>query len=254
MIKKLICTAAALLAGVMLSVNAAAVSLSALPLASEKECGYQSLEKNVTLKANLEIEEDELFVIPRGKRLKLAGEKTLTLNGKLYIENGGSLVIESGEFLLGENAAVFSNGKINVKSGGRLTAAKGSSLVVSPVGSLSVKGGIYTSLEADCIACLGKYSGSKDGIKAEILSAVSFSETDIYNAVYEDFRAYDADGAKKLFPTDIGIDEKQENPSGGTLSVMRFFCGNGQTIEVITHGQLDGKTGIIGGIHVTFGK
>ncbi len=53
MIKKLICTAAALLAGVMLSVNAAAVSLSALPLASEKECGYQSLEKNVTLKADL---------------------------------------------------------------------------------------------------------------------------------------------------------------------------------------------------------
>ena len=45
MLKKLICTAAALLAGVMLSVNAAAVILSALPLASEKECGYQSLEK-----------------------------------------------------------------------------------------------------------------------------------------------------------------------------------------------------------------
>lgn len=252
MLKNILSLLFAAFACIALSVNAAAAKLSALPLSDWDDCGYQSLEKNVTLKTDLVIDENEILVIPNGKRLKLTDEKTVTLNGKLYIENGGSLVIESGELLLVEEAAVFSNGKISVKSGGKVSVSENASLIVSPTGSLSLKGEMYRSLYADCVACFGKYSGSGQGIKTEIISAVSFSRTDFYNSVYEDFKTYSADEAKKLFP-DIGIDSSQENPSGGMLSAIRFFCGNGQTVELLIHGELDGKRGIVSGINVNVG-
>ncbi len=251
--KKLISMLLAVVMFFAMPVGASAMSMSRLPLAEEENCDYKALEKDVTLKTDLTIEEDEILVIPNGKKITLKNEKSITLNGKLFIEEGGSLIIDSGEFLISGGAAVFSGGKINVKKSGTLTAAADSSMIVSPSGSLSLKGEAYIDLESACVVCLGEYSGSPEGVKAEIIGAVSFAETDIFSKVFEDYKTYGTDTACELFPKDIAINKLQSNPSGGIKTQIRLFCSNGQTIRLAIHGDIEGENAILNGMFVKIG-
>lgn len=250
--KKIITIISALIVGALLSVTAFAADLSVLPLAEEDGCVCQCLEKSVTIKRNLTIGENEILVIPSGKRLKLTNDKTLTVNGQLYIENGGSLIIESGTLSLAENSALFSNGRISVKKNGNVAVQSNASFVVSPTGSLSLKGTLEASIDTGCVACLGKYSGSAEGIKAEIISAASFGYDYYYNTCYN-VTAYTEKEAKKLFPK-ITLDKSQDALIGGVHTYIRFFCDNGNTISLLFNGELENSTkmGAINGLRVCY--
>lgn len=248
--KKIVSVLLIFVMALMTSVSAYAVDLSRLPLTSESECDYQVVEKSFTLKADLIIEKNEALVIPKGKRVTITNGKTVTLNGKLFIEQGGSLIINSGILLINSGAAMFSNGKVYIKSDGILEIMPDSSFVVSSMGSVTQKGKINAALKSACVACLGKYIGSQKGIKTEIINAVSFTETDVLNGIYEDFKIYTSKGAQKLFPKNIAMNKYQYSPSSGIETIVRFFCDNGQVIELIIHGGLDGKNGILNGIHI----
>ena len=249
--KKLTSILIVLILTITTAINAAAIDLSRIPTVTPNECDYSILNKNVIVKADLTIKEDEVFVIPKGKRFVIKNNKEFTVNGKLFIENGAELTVESGSMVINENASVLSYGIINIKSKSELFCMTDSILIVSPTGSLNNWGKIHADLNSSAVVCLGEGSNLDNGIKADILIAVSYIETDVFNNIYDNFNTYTAKEAKELFPENASISDVQYNPSGGMISTIRFFCDNGQVIELQQYGDINsGKYAQINGFHI----
>lgn len=249
--KKLTSLLIMLILTIATAINVAAIDLTRLPTMTPNECDYSVLDKNVIVKADLKIKEDEIFVIPKGKRLVIKNDKEFTVNGKLFIESGAELTIESGSMVINENGSILSYGTINIKSESELFCMIDSTLIVSPTGSLNNWGKIHADLNLSTVVCLGKGRGLDKGIRTDILTAVSYVETDIYNNKYDDFKTYTAEDAKKLFPREASISDVQENSCGGILSTVRFFADNGQIIELLIHGDVEGgKYAQMNGFHI----
>ncbi len=228
----------------LMSVCSSAIDISRLPLVPNRNCDYMQIEKNINLKANLVINESDILVIPKGKKIVLNGNNSITVNGKLYIEHGGNLIVNSGTLILNKGATVLSNGSINIRDNGTLKMLPNANFTVLPEGILLLDGQLDADLKTSNIECLGNYVGQHQGVKAEIISAVSFVTT-AYNEKLEGFASYERDAAQNLFPKEILINKSQKRPIGGVITTVRFFCSNGQILEVVLYGSLSGYNSVL---------
>lgn len=245
--KKIVALLFTALAIAALQLNVFAAAVSALPtkrLSEEFTDNVSRLTKSVTLKTDLVIEADEFLIIPKGKRLTLSADKSITVKGGLFVEKGGKLNIDKGEIKIEENAALLSRGTVNISGGGTIKAAQNASMLVAPSGSLNLKGDILLDISASDFVCLGEYSGAREDIAAEIISAVTYREN-MYTGECDNFAVYSKSKAKKLFPDDFSLSDTQAAAAGGRPNYINFFCSNGEVISIIVYGDLDGGDGMI---------
>lgn len=232
-------------------IPAYADTLSDLNFIQEEGNDSYVLKKSIFIKSDtvLTTDRNNVLVIPSGKRITVKNGATLTLNGNLFVEKGGWIVVESGKLLIDHGARLLSYGRIKVGANGKLSVNSEASLIVSPTGILTSKGQISAPLDSACVICLGKYSGREQGIKAEIIAAVSFVQTDMYNMLYGKYNSYSADEARELFPEKAKIDDCQSYVGNASM-ILRIFCSNGQTIRVTLSSAPDYQPETINGIHV----
>ncbi len=158
------------------------VSLSRIDDSTEFNCfpnfGAEILVSFRSVKNRLVIDDDEVLVIPAGKKLVL--NKGAHIKGTLYIEQGGYLAVRGGS--LTDCGSIVCDGTISVGENAGLSISAGSHFIVTSLGTLKFSAEYPEISRFADYACFGelkyKYLDDKtaDKILAEPVCAVSGME------------------------------------------------------------------------------
>lgn len=156
--KRIISTAAALAAAMMITVSASAANIpmkrlgNSAEYASSSDVNTACLQSDRTVKNTLVVKQNEAFIVPSGKKLVL--KNGCKIKGTLYIENGGSVTVKGGTLYV--SGSVINNGTLSVGAKAKLDVKNNGLLYTAYNGTFKSSTVDIDIADKANLFCLGK--------------------------------------------------------------------------------------------------